>query len=91
MQPLDYAHMKEELQVWWNGFEDPESGIQSYRIRLVSATTCEENESTDIVVDWIHLEGNYTEYSFVDISLSVDMIYIIRHNTTKIKMNIETR
>ena len=70
-QPLDYTNLEEELKVWWTDFDDPESGIQSYRIRLVSATTCEANESTDIVVDWIHLGGNYTEYRFVDISLSV--------------------
>ncbi|XP_072034301.1 uncharacterized protein [Amphiura filiformis] len=82
--PLDYTTSKEELLIWWNGFKDDDSGIHSYRIRLLSAASCEESVQADLDthVDWIKLNGNLTNYRFVNVSLSENQPYYVELEIT---------
>lgn len=71
LQPVSYSTDNSSVNVSWEGFTDPESGVSSYEISLWKNESCLEGSETTLVNDWIKLSSNYSFYQFVDQILEV--------------------
>ncbi|KAL5014713.1 hypothetical protein ScPMuIL_008983 [Solemya velum] len=66
---VSYTQRSDRLGVWWENYRDPQSGIQTYEVSLRKHSSCAEDDNTETVVDWLTLDPDYTEYTFVDLNL----------------------
>ena len=70
-QPVTYTVDNSTIQVLWEDYNDPESGIETFEVSLWNSTSCSDQLIQTLLHDWIELTNNYTEYSFVDLQLQV--------------------
>lgn len=73
LQPVSYSTDNSSVNVSWEGFTDPESGVASYELSLWKNESCLEGSETTLVNDWIKLSSNYSFYQFVDQILEVSL------------------
>ncbi|KAL5015119.1 hypothetical protein ScPMuIL_009389 [Solemya velum] len=66
---VSYTQQSDRVGVWWENYGDPQSGIQTYEVSLRKYSSCAEDGDTETVVDWLTLDPDYTEYTFVDLNL----------------------
>ncbi|XP_076076023.1 uncharacterized protein LOC143046845 [Mytilus galloprovincialis] len=66
------------LTVTWEGFSDPESDIASYKISLWNKSSCSNQGSEVLMVDWITLGSNYSQYMFTELQLQENTPYITK-------------
>ena len=67
--------------VTWEGYHDPESDILSYQVALWNKPTCSEHSTEMLMVDWITLTSNYSQYMFIELELKVCYVIIpLRNN-----------
>ena len=57
--------------MYWENYTDPESDIKLYQVSLWRNSSCAPDSEHEVEVDWIDLDNNFTEYTFVDLSLQV--------------------
>jgi hypothetical protein len=77
-QPVTYTQDNATVYVYWEGYFDDVSGIETYEVSLWKNSSCAVNADTQPIVDWIALTYNYTDYSFVDLQLEVRITYFLR-------------
>ena len=58
----------------WKDYIDPESDIDTYEVSLWRNSSCFSDSTEELIVDWIELTTNYTQYSFVELELKVQEI-----------------
>lgn len=68
---MSYTQRSDTIGVWWENYKDPQSGIRSYEVSLRKYSSCAEDDDIETVVDWLTLDPDYTEYTFVDLKLQV--------------------
>ncbi|KAL5015141.1 hypothetical protein ScPMuIL_009411 [Solemya velum] len=66
---VSYTQRSDTIGVWWENYKDPQSGIRSYEVSLRKYSSCAEDDDIETVVDWLTLDPDYTEYTFVDLKL----------------------
>ncbi|KAI0215917.1 hypothetical protein LSAT2_032052 [Lamellibrachia satsuma] len=76
---LLYASSRDTLTAWWSGFTDPESGIKTFNIRLLSGDSCLIHgvDNLTTLVDWTELSANSSSYDFTHLSLQESVVYFI--------------
>ncbi|KAI0235602.1 hypothetical protein LSAT2_013879 [Lamellibrachia satsuma] len=76
---LLYASSRDTLTAWWSGFTDPESGIKTFNIRLLSGESCviHRVDNLTTLVDWTELSANSSSYDFTHLSLQESVVYFI--------------
>jgi len=77
-QPVTYTQDNATVYVYWEGYVDDVSGIETYEVSLWKNLSCAVNADTQQIVDWIKLTDNYTEYSFIDLQLEVRIRHFLR-------------
>ena len=70
-QTVMYTSRSDQITVKWKGYSDPESSIAVYHVALYEASQCVPGSGTKPVVDFIELNGTYTQYTFVGLDLKV--------------------
>ncbi|VDI54125.1 Hypothetical predicted protein [Mytilus galloprovincialis] len=75
---VTYTPDSTTLTVTWEGFSDPESGIASFKISLWNKSACTDQSSEVLMVDWITLGSNYSQYMFTELQLQENIPYIIK-------------
>ena len=77
-QKLLYASSRDTLTAWWSGFTDPESGIKTFNIRLLSGDSCLIHgvDNLTTLVDWTELSANSSSYDFTHLSLQVFSVVV---------------
>ena len=73
-----YASSRDTLTAWWSGFTDPESGIKSFNVRLLSGDSCLIHgvDNLTTVIDWTELSANSSSYDFTHLSLQVFSVVV---------------
>lgn len=71
LQDLAYTSDNTTVRVQWTNYSDLESKISTYEVSLWRNTSCHSDGQEELLVDWIELTNNYTEYSFVNLNLTV--------------------
>ncbi|VDI67222.1 Hypothetical predicted protein [Mytilus galloprovincialis] len=79
---LAYTSDNSTLTVQWTNYSDPESDIATYEVSLWQNTSCYSSGEEVLLVDWIELTNNYTEYSFVNLNLTMNIPYTVRFKVT---------
>ncbi|XP_072048752.1 uncharacterized protein [Amphiura filiformis] len=77
--PITYSESTEYISVWWEGYNDAESDVREYRLRLLGAPSCSETDDANlqVVVDWISIGPNNTEFRFLDLDLEPNKPYYV--------------
>ncbi|XP_066289112.1 uncharacterized protein [Branchiostoma lanceolatum] len=76
---VSYSGRTDELHVSWAGFSDPESGIDHYRIAVLSGAACSaDSDERFQETDFVPVLFNITEYTVTDISLEPGTPYFVR-------------
>ncbi|CAC5392346.1 unnamed protein product [Mytilus coruscus] len=75
---ITYTPDSTALTITWEGFSDSESDIASYKISLLNKSSCSDQSSEVLMVDWITLDSNYSRYMFTELQLKGNIIYIIK-------------
>ena len=71
LQAVTFTSDNSTIKVTWENFIDPESDIDTFEVSLWKNSSCTSDSTEDLLVDWIELTKNYTEYSFVELELKV--------------------
>ncbi|XP_076086943.1 uncharacterized protein LOC143057517 [Mytilus galloprovincialis] len=79
---LAYTSDNSTLRVQWTNYSDPESGIATYEVSLWKNTSCDSSAEEILLIDWIELTSNYTEYSFVNLNLTMNILYTVQFKVT---------
>ncbi|KAK3101942.1 hypothetical protein FSP39_007535 [Pinctada imbricata] len=79
---LTYAVDNASLVIDWENFADLESGISKLELSLWSNTSCTEDSTEEIVVDWISVSSNITTFTMVDLNMTNDKPYTVRLRVT---------
>ncbi|VDI16055.1 Hypothetical predicted protein [Mytilus galloprovincialis] len=80
--PISYTSDSSSLYVYWENYTDPESDIKSYQVSLWRNSSCNVGSTQNVEVDWISLDSNFTDYTFVDLDLQNDMPYKVKLRVT---------
>ncbi|XP_071123199.1 uncharacterized protein [Mytilus edulis] len=80
--PVTYTVDNSTIQVLWEDYNDPESGIETFEVSLWNSTSCSDQNIQTLLHDLIELTNNYTGYSFVDLQLQEDTAYIVQFKVT---------
>ncbi|CAG2187681.1 unnamed protein product [Mytilus edulis] len=80
--PVTYTVDNSTVQVLWEDYNDPESGIETFEVSLWNSSSCSDQNIQSLLHDWIELTNNYTGYSFVDLQLEEDTLYIVQFKVT---------
>ncbi|CAC5409205.1 unnamed protein product [Mytilus coruscus] len=75
---VTYTPDSTTLTITWEGFIDLESDIASYKISLWNKSSCTDQSSEVLMVDWITLGSNYSQYTFTELQLQGNIPYIIK-------------
>ncbi|XP_067685182.1 uncharacterized protein [Haliotis asinina] len=67
-----YISRRDEVTLHWNGFEDTESGIQTYHIELFSQMPCKQESKKLVKVMDVHNTSDITLYS---LNLTLTLMY----------------
>ncbi|XP_076085507.1 uncharacterized protein LOC143056307 [Mytilus galloprovincialis] len=67
---VTYTQSNTSVYVYWEGYGDDVSEIANYQVSLWRNKSCSEVAESEMVVSWITLTNNYTEYSFIDLTLN---------------------
>jgi len=81
---VTYTPYSNSLTVTWEGYHDPESDIWSYQVALWNKSTCTEHGTEMLMVDWITLTSNYSQYMFTELELNVCYVIIPLRKITSI-------
>ncbi|CAG2246701.1 unnamed protein product [Mytilus edulis] len=68
--PVTYNQANTSLYVYWEGYGDDVSDIATYEVSIWRNKSCSVDAESEMVVSWITLSNNYTDYSFIDQSLN---------------------
>ncbi|CAG2228792.1 unnamed protein product [Mytilus edulis] len=68
---VTYTPESTSLTVSWENYRDPESDIKSYDISLWFNSSCSDDNSQSLLVDWIELSSNYSQFTFTELELKV--------------------
>ncbi|VDI73733.1 Hypothetical predicted protein, partial [Mytilus galloprovincialis] len=79
---LAYTSDNTTVQVQWTNYSDPESKISTYEVSLWRNTSCHSDGQEELLIDWIELTNNYTEYSFVTLNLTMNIPYTVMFKVT---------
>ncbi|OPL32757.1 hypothetical protein AM593_07098, partial [Mytilus galloprovincialis] len=79
---LAYTSDNSTIRVQWTNYSDPESGIETYEVSLWKNTSCDSSAEEILLIDWIELTSNYTEYSFVNLNLTMNILYTVQFKVT---------
>ncbi|VDI71255.1 Hypothetical predicted protein, partial [Mytilus galloprovincialis] len=79
---LAYTSDNSTIRVQWTSYSDPESGIATYEVSLWKNTSCFISAEEILEVNWIELTSNYTEYSFVNLNITMNIPYTIQIKVT---------
>ncbi|CAC5412724.1 unnamed protein product [Mytilus coruscus] len=79
---LAYTSDNTTVQVQWTNYSDLESEISTYEVSLWRNTSCHSDGQEELLVDWIELTNNYTEYSFVNLNLTMNIPYTVMFKVT---------
>ncbi|XP_033763071.1 uncharacterized protein LOC117344449 isoform X3 [Pecten maximus] len=81
--PVSYTADNKSVTVYWEGFADPESSITSYSLSLYKYASCRVSDNTEILVmDWIILSSNNSEFTLVDLELKPSIPYLVKLKVT---------
>ncbi|XP_076085497.1 uncharacterized protein LOC143056293 [Mytilus galloprovincialis] len=80
--PISYTSDSSSLYIYWENYTDPESDIKSYQVSLWRNSSCNVGSTQNVEVDWISLDSNFTDYTFVDLDLQNDMPYKVKLRVT---------
>ena len=72
------------MTITWEGYLDPESDILSYQVALWNKSTCTEHGTEMLMVDWITLTSNYSQYMFTELELKVCYVIILLKNNIRL-------
>ncbi|VDI51286.1 Hypothetical predicted protein [Mytilus galloprovincialis] len=67
---VTYTQSNTSVYVYWEGYGDEVSDIASYEVSLWRNKSCSVDTESEMVVSWITLSNNYTDYSFIDLTLN---------------------
>ncbi|CAG2210833.1 unnamed protein product [Mytilus edulis] len=67
---VTYTQSNTSVHVYWEGYGDDVSDIATYEVSLWRNKSCSEVAESEMVVSWITLSNNYTDYSFIDLTLN---------------------
>ncbi|VDH98959.1 Hypothetical predicted protein [Mytilus galloprovincialis] len=67
---VTYAQSNTSVHVYWEGYGDDVSDIATYEVSLWRNKSCSVEVESEMVVSWITLSDNYTDYSFIDLTLN---------------------
>ncbi|XP_076087285.1 uncharacterized protein LOC143057777 [Mytilus galloprovincialis] len=79
---LVYTSDSSTIRVQWINYSDPESGIATYEVSLWKNTSCDSSAEEILLIDWIELTSNYTEYNFVNLNLTMNIPYTVQIKVT---------
>ncbi|XP_076085326.1 uncharacterized protein LOC143056125 [Mytilus galloprovincialis] len=68
--PVTYNPSNTSVYVYWEGYFDNVSDIATYEVSLWRNKSCSEVSESEMIVSWITLTNNYTDYSFIDLTLN---------------------
>ncbi|XP_052081925.1 uncharacterized protein LOC127719726 isoform X2 [Mytilus californianus] len=68
--PVTYNRANTSVYVYWEGYGDDVSDIATYEVSIWRNKSCSEVAESEMVVSWIILSNNYTDYSFIDLTLN---------------------
>ena len=68
---MTYTADNSTITVTWKDYIDDESDIDMYQVSLWMNSSCSDDSTESLMVDWIELTKNYTQYSFVELQLQV--------------------
>ena len=73
LQNLTYAFDKDTLEVWWENYWDPESGVKEYELSLLKANSCLEEDLINLttVVESVKVNTTVDSYMFVQLDMKV--------------------
>ena len=87
-QPVTYNQANTSLYVYWEGYGDDVSDIATYEVSIWRNKSCSVDAESEMVVSWITLSNNYTDYSFIDLSLNVSFSCAMKHCNGLIHRNM---
>ncbi|XP_063408918.1 uncharacterized protein LOC134692399 [Mytilus trossulus] len=82
MTDLAYTSDNSTIRVQWTNYSDSESGIVTYEVSLWKNTSCFISAEEILEVNSIELTNNYTEYSFVNLNLTMNIPYTVQMKVT---------
>jgi hypothetical protein len=71
---MTYTPESTSLTVTWESYRDPESNILSYGVSLWAISSCVDGGVQTLMVDWLTLSANYSQYTFTELDLQVHVI-----------------
>ncbi|XP_076116641.1 uncharacterized protein LOC143084119 [Mytilus galloprovincialis] len=80
--PVTYTPDNSTISVTWKDFIDLESDIDTFEVSLWRNLSCDSDSTEELVVDWIELTSNYTQYDFVELELKKNIPYTVRFKVT---------
>ncbi|VDI27589.1 Hypothetical predicted protein, partial [Mytilus galloprovincialis] len=81
---VTYTPESTSLTVSWEKYKDPESDIKSYDISLWFNSSCSDDNTQSLLVDWIELSSNYSQFTFTELELKQNIPYIVKFRVTNL-------
>ena len=78
LQKLAFTPYKNRIFVKWEGYEDLESGIDSYELSLWTAASCTELHSEVQIIEQVTVGPRVRKYVFRDLGMERNTPYIVK-------------